>query len=50
MNIKTRWTMTAAAKEYRETLSLERTLQEDPEKGFQLLEKRITEASTMTAL
>ena len=49
LDIKTRWTMTAAAKEYRETLSLERTLQEDPEKGYQLLEKQITEAFTGNA-
>lgn len=49
LDIKTRWTMAAAAKEYRETLSLERTLQENPEKGYQLLEKQITEASTVSA-
>lgn len=46
LDIKTRWTMPAAAKEYRETLSLERTLQKDPEKGYQLLAKQIAEAST----
>jgi hypothetical protein len=39
LNIKTQWTMTASAKEYRETLALERTLQEDPEKGYELLEQ-----------
>ena len=38
LNIKTQWTITAAAKEYRETLALERTLQEDPQKGYELLE------------
>lgn len=43
LNIKTRWTMTAAAKEYRETLALERTLQEDPEKGYELLQQQIAE-------
>jgi hypothetical protein len=42
LNIKTRWTITASAKEYRETLALERTLQEDPEKGYELLEKQTT--------
>ena len=47
LDIKTRWTMTATAKEYRETLSLERTLEEDPEKGYQLLEKQIAEASAI---
>ncbi len=41
LNIMTRWTMTAAAKEYRETLALERTLQEDPEKGYELLQQQI---------
>ena len=45
LDIMTRWTMTAAAKQYRETLSLERTLQEDPEKGLRLLEYQIAEAS-----
>ena len=43
LNIKTRWTMAAAAKEYRETLALERTLQEDPEKGYELLHQQIAE-------
>lgn len=42
LNIKTRWTITASAKEYWETLALERTLQEDPEKGYELLEKQTT--------
>ncbi len=50
LEIKTRWTTTAAAKEYRETLSLERTLQEDPERGYQLLEQQIAQASTVIAL
>jgi hypothetical protein len=40
LNINTRWTMTAAAKEYRETLALERTLREDPEKGYELLQQQ----------
>ncbi len=42
LNIKTRWTITSSAKEYRETLALERTMQEDPEKGYELLEKQTT--------
>ena len=40
LNIQTQWTLTAAAKEYKETLALERTLHEDPEKGYELLEKQ----------
>lgn len=43
LNINTRWIMTAAAKEYRETLALERTLQEDPEKGYELLQQQIND-------
>lgn len=39
LRIKTQWTMSAAAKEYRETLALERTLREDPDKGYELLEQ-----------
>lgn len=42
LDIKTQWTMTAAAKEYKETLALERTLQQDPEEGYKLLEKQTT--------
>ena len=42
LNIKTRWTIIGSAKEYRETLALERTLREDPEKGYELLEKQTT--------
>jgi hypothetical protein len=41
LNINTRWTITAAAKEYRETLALERTIQEDPENGYELLRQQI---------
>ena len=43
LNIKTRWTMTAAAKEYRETIAMERTLQEDPRRGYELLQKQAAE-------
>jgi T5orf172 domain len=43
LNIKTQWSMTAAAKQYRETLALERTLQVDPEKGYGLLQQQMTE-------
>jgi hypothetical protein len=43
LNINTRWTMTAAAKEYRETLALERTIQVDPEKGYELLQQQMTD-------
>jgi hypothetical protein len=39
LKIKTQWTMSAAAKQYRETLALERTLKEDPVKGYELLEQ-----------
>ncbi len=37
LGINAQWTMTAEAKEYRETLAIERALQEDPAKGRQWL-------------
>ncbi len=38
LGIKAQWTMAAEAKEYRETIAIERALQEDPEKGRQWLQ------------
>jgi len=40
LGIKAQWTMTAEAKEFRETLAIERTLKEDPEKGLQWLQSQ----------
>lgn len=40
LGIKTQWTLAAEAKEYRETLAIERTLAEDPVKGRQWLESQ----------
>ena len=39
--------MIAAAKEYRETLAIERTLQEDPEKGYKLLKQEDSDVSLL---
>ena len=35
--------MTAAAKEYRETVALKRTLQKDPKKGYELLQQQLND-------
>ncbi|MBP1627354.1 MAG: hypothetical protein H6Q00_1829 [Holophagaceae bacterium] len=40
LGIKAQWTMTAEAREYHETLAIERALKEDPEKGNRWLESQ----------
>lgn len=40
LDIKAQWTLTAEAKEYRETLAIEKALREDPVKGRQWLESQ----------
>ncbi len=41
LGIKAQWTMTSEAKEYRETLAIERALHDDPAKGRQWLQSQI---------
>jgi transposase len=38
LGVQAQWTLAAEAKEYRESLAIERALKEDPEKGRQWLE------------
>jgi hypothetical protein len=40
LGITAQWTLTAAAKEYRESLAIERALNDDPEKGREWLESQ----------
>jgi len=40
LGIKAQWTMTSEAKEYRETLAIERALHDDPAKGRQWLQSQ----------
>jgi hypothetical protein len=48
LGVVAKWTITAEAKEYRETLALERTLKENPEKGRAWLQQHV-QASEPTA-
>jgi hypothetical protein len=46
LGITAKWTLTAEAREYRETLAIEKTLQENPEKGREWLASQERYAAT----
>jgi hypothetical protein len=50
LGISTRWTLTADAKQYRETLAIEKALRENPELGKQWLESQADFEPSMGAL